>query len=197
LSLASFGVRKPVVANLIMLAIIGAGVVFGVNLRREFFPEVRPSQVQIAAPYPGAAPEEVEEALAQKIEDAIEDVDAVVEVNSTVSEGLASILVEFEDGIDIDVGGRRRSSARSTRCRICPTTRTGSSVSKFEPNLPAIILNLSSATRPERELKKAAIREIRDDLRSLDGMGDLQLGGVRRDEIAVEVRRRLRASSTG
>ena len=39
----------------------------------------------------------------------------------------------------------------------------------------------------EKALKEAA-REIRDDLRSLPGMGDISLGGVRTDEISVEVR---------
>ncbi|MCA9298349.1 MAG: efflux RND transporter permease subunit, partial [Phycisphaerales bacterium] len=67
---ASFGVRSPVVANLIMFAIIGAGLIFGVGLRREFFPEIRPNLITVVAPYPGAAPREVERSLGVKIEDA-------------------------------------------------------------------------------------------------------------------------------
>ena len=47
MSLAAFGVRKPVVANLVMFAIIGAGLIFGLSLRKEFFPEVSPSQVLV------------------------------------------------------------------------------------------------------------------------------------------------------
>lgn len=71
MSLAAFGVRKPVVANLVMFAIIGAGIVFGLSLRREFFPESEARQISITAPYPGAAPDEVEQTLAVKIEDAV------------------------------------------------------------------------------------------------------------------------------
>ena len=66
MGLPAFGVRKPVVANLVMFAIIGAGLIFGIGLRREFFPEVDPTQVIIGAPYPGAAPDEVERALARE-----------------------------------------------------------------------------------------------------------------------------------
>ena len=77
MSLAAFGVRKPVVANLVMFAIIGAGIVFGLSLRREFFPESEARQISITAPYPGAAPDEVEQTLAVKIEDAVADLDDI------------------------------------------------------------------------------------------------------------------------
>ena len=40
MSLARFGVRNPVVANLVLCGIIGGGFLFGITLRREFFPEV-------------------------------------------------------------------------------------------------------------------------------------------------------------
>ena len=78
MSLASFGVKNPVVANLVMFTIMGAGVIFGLTLVREFFPETRPNLVSISAPYPGAAPDEVEDALTIKIEDAVEDISDVV-----------------------------------------------------------------------------------------------------------------------
>ena len=102
MSIPSFGVRRPVVANLVMFAIIGAGLIFGVGLRREFFPEIRPNQVLITAPYPGASPDEVEDALAIKIEDQIADLTDIMEITTTVREGLATVIVEYEDGSDID-----------------------------------------------------------------------------------------------
>ncbi|HKK53138.1 MAG TPA: efflux RND transporter permease subunit, partial [Myxococcota bacterium] len=80
MSLARFGVRKPVVANLVMFALIGAGLIFGLQLRREFFPYVESRIVTVTAPYPGAAPEEVEDALATKIEDAVADLTGVKEI---------------------------------------------------------------------------------------------------------------------
>ncbi|TVQ63374.1 MAG: efflux RND transporter permease subunit [Phycisphaerales bacterium] len=185
MSLASFGVRKPVVANLIMLAIIGAGIIFGLNLRREFFPEVRPNEVMITAIYPGAAPEEVERALAVKIEDAVADLSDVVEVNTTVSEGVATVRVEFAPGINADVAVAE-VQREVDGLQDLPEDADRIRVRKFEPNLPVIILSIFGDA-PEREMKDA-IRRIRDDLLTLPGMGDLLLSGVRRDEIVVEVR---------
>jgi len=184
-SLASFGVRRPVVANMVMFALLGAGLVFGAGLTREFFPEVRPNLVIVSAPYPGAAPDEVEDALAIKIEDRLADLSDVVEINSTVSEGSASVTVEYEDGIDIDAAVaevKREVDA----LQDLPEGSDRIVVQALEPNLPAIVVSIYGDEN-ERDLKDA-IRDVRDDLRTLPGMGDVSIDGIRTDEISVEVR---------
>ena len=185
MGLPEFGVKKPVVANLMMLALVGAGLLFGVGLRREFFPEVRPNQVLVTAPYPGATPDEVEKALATKIEDRIADLRDLEEINSTVSTGAASIVIEFEEGKDIDAAVadvKREIDA----LQDLPEQSERIVVSKFEPNLPAIVVALFGDS--SESVMKEAIRKIRDDLRILPGMGEIALSGVRTDEIRVEVR---------
>ena len=185
MSLARFGVRKPVVANLVMFAIIGAGLVFGVGLRREFFPEINPTQVLVTAPYPGAAPEEIEDSLAVKIEDRIVDLRDVKEINTTVAEGVANVRVEFEPGINITeaVADVKREV---DSLQDLPEDAERIVVQKFEPNLPVIVLSIYGEG-DEREMKNA-IRAMRDDLKTLSGMGDIVVSGARGDEITVEVR---------
>ncbi len=183
--LAAFGVRNPVVSNLVMFTIMGAGVIFGFSLIREFFPETRPNLVAITAPYPGAAPDEVEDALTIKIEDAVEDVEDVEEITSTVGEGGTTVMVEFADGIDIDQAVQDIQTEVDA-LQDLPDAADRIVVAKMEPNLPAISLSVFGEA-DEKALKEAA-REIRDDLRTLPGMGDISLGGVRTDEVSVEVR---------
>lgn len=185
MSLARYGVRNPVVANLLMFAILGGGILFGVTLRREFFPEVDATFVSVSAPYPGAAPDEVEDALAIKIEDRLADVDGVKEISSTINEGGAGILVEFEEGTDIDEAVsdvKREIDALDD----LPESAERIIVRKIEPRLPVIIVTIYGEVN-ERALK-TAIRQVEDDLKSLKGMGDGSIGGIRRDEIRVEVR---------
>lgn len=184
MSLAAFGVRKPVVANLVMFAIIGAGVIFGLTLRREFFPESETRQISIVAPYPGASPDEVEQTLAIKIEDAVADLDDIKELTSQVSEGVASITIEFRDGVDIDeklFEVKREMDA----LQDLPEESERIVVDKFEPNLPVCVLSIYGES-DERSLKNA-IRQIRDDLERLPGMGDIVISGVRNDEVTVEI----------
>lgn len=185
-SIAEFGVRKPVVANLVMFALIFGGLIFGMGARKEFFPETRPTQVQVLAPYPGASPQEVEDSLAIKIEDRIADLDDVKEIQTTVSEGAASITVEFEEGADI------REKLFEVKREIdalqdLPEEAERITVDKFEPNLPVINLSLFGDA-PEHVMKRT-IQSIRDDLDRIPGMGQISVSGVRTDEIIVEIDR--------
>jgi len=184
-SVAAFGVRRPVVANLVMLALIGAGVIFGMGLRREFFPEVRPNQVLVRAPFPGAAPVEVEDALAVKIEDAVAELDNIEEIRTTVREGSATVTIEYEPGVAIE-DAVAEVKRKVDALQDLPEQADDITVEELEPTLPAIVATIYGDA-DERELKRAA-REIRDDLDSLRGMGDLRVGGTRTDEITVEVR---------
>lgn len=184
MSLARFGVRKPVVANLVMLTIIGAGIIFGVGLRREFFPFVESRIITITAPYPGAAPEEVEDALATKIEDRVSDLTGVKEINSVVAEGVASVTVEFNEGYPIQealLDVKREMDA----IQDLPDNVDNIVVDILEPNMPAIIVALYG-NADERTMKNFII-ETRDDLLTLPEITDIQPGGYRRDELRVEV----------
>ncbi len=184
MSLARFGVRKPVVANLVMFAIIGAGLIFGTSLRREFFPYVESRIITVVAPYPGAAPEEVEDALATKIEDKVADITSVKEINSTVSEGMASVVVEFEEGIPIQqalADVKREVDA----IQDLPDAVDNIVVDILEPNMPVIVVDLYGQA-DERTMKEFIIA-VRDDLLSLPEITDLTTSGVRADELRVEV----------
>ena len=185
MSLPAFGVRNPVIVNLVMFSIIGAGVIFGIKLRREFFPEVRPNLVMVMAPYPGASPQEIEDSLATKIEDQIADLDDIVEMNTTIAEGMCSVMIEFSEGVDIS---EKVFDVKSEMDALqdLPEESERIVVEKFEPNFPTINVSLYGDA-DEREMKEA-IRRIRDDLRSLPGMGKIDMSGVRTDEITVSVR---------
>lgn len=197
MSLARFGVQRPVVANLTMCALLLGGLVFGVGLRREFFPEISADLVTVTAPYPGASPEEVESALAVKIEDVLKDVDDIKEIRTTAAEGAAMVTVEFLPGVDIDE--RLFEIKRLVDAlQDLPDEAERITVAKIEPNLPTINLLLASTTdwtgaseevqRARKRELKDAINAIRGDLESLPGMGTLVRNGARTDEIRVRVR---------
>ncbi|MBX3360948.1 MAG: efflux RND transporter permease subunit [Phycisphaeraceae bacterium] len=171
-------------ADLVMWAVIAAGLIFGSQLTREFFPETRPNRVQVSAPYPGASPDEVENSIAKKIEDALTSLDNVKEITSTVVEGGASVVVEFEDRV------RVKEAVAEVKREIdalqdFPAEAERITVRELEPNLPVIVLSIFGDA-PEAELKHA-ILEVRDDLRSLPRMGDVLISGIRTNEIRVEV----------
>ena len=92
--------RNPVAANLLMVFLMVSGLIATTTVKEEVFPEIELDRISIQVPYLGAAPEEVEEGVVIRIEEAIQGVDGIKEIQSTASEGSASVMVELELGAD-------------------------------------------------------------------------------------------------
>ena len=90
--------RNRVVANLLMVSIIVLGLSTAFSINQEVFPEFEMDIISINVPYLGAAPEEVEDAVIVRIEEAIEGLEGVKRLTSTASEGSASVMLEVETG---------------------------------------------------------------------------------------------------
>ncbi len=95
-------VNHPTAANLVMIAFIVAGLFAAPTLQRETFPRVQPSKIEIQILNPGARTEDVEEAICQRIEDAVDGIDNVAEISCEAREGFARAVVEIVEGADLD-----------------------------------------------------------------------------------------------
>ena len=184
--LSRFAVEKPVPINLLMVAILIAGIVCAITIRREFFPEIDPEMVMITMPYPGATPSEVEDTLAIKVEDKLVDIQELDEITTTVAEGGGGIMAEIREGasptkaideIDRAIDGLRDLPEESEEIQA----------ELLEPRLPVIRLAIFGDA--DEAVMKRAIRAVKDDLRSLPGMGEITIDGVREYEVRVDVDR--------
>lgn len=92
----------PTIANLLLIAFIAVGVYSVPSMQRETFPRVEGRKVQISIAYPGARPEDIEEAVCRRVEDAVSSVDNVYEVQCEARENLALSVVEMVEGNDLD-----------------------------------------------------------------------------------------------
>ena len=97
----AFFARHPTAANLLMLFLAVLGLSALPGLQRETFPEFAPSEVQITVAYPGASAEDVEEAICQRLEDAIDGINDVEEMRCEAREGISIAVVEMSEGGDI------------------------------------------------------------------------------------------------
>jgi len=87
--------RNSVTANLLMFVILIGGLLNIGRIKQEVFPEFSLDLVNVAVPYPGASPAEVEQGIVLAIEEAVRGVDGVKKVTSTSSEGSGSVNVEL------------------------------------------------------------------------------------------------------
>ena len=92
--------RNGVAANLMMVFIVVSGIIAVTTVREEVFPEIELDRINIQVPYLGAAPEEVEEAVTIRIEEAIQGLDGIKQIQSTAAEGMGTVTVELELGAD-------------------------------------------------------------------------------------------------
>ncbi len=185
MSIVNFAVRKPVPVNLLMLVLILGGAFAGLSLRREFFPEVSPELASVSLIYPGATPEEIETSLAKKVEDKIAELDEVEKVTTTLGEGGGAILVEFRDGIrDVDKAVREVERVIDA-LRDLPEESERSTITEIEPQIPVIRMSLFGDV--DEIVLKRSMRVMRDEIKTLPGMGEVQFNGVRGYEVRVEV----------
>ncbi|MEL7535405.1 MAG: efflux RND transporter permease subunit, partial [Bacteroidota bacterium] len=82
-NLITYLIKYPIWTNVVIVLIIAAGAISVVNINKRYFPETDPNTITVTIPYPGSSPEEIEEGVITKIEDAIEGIQGIEEVNST------------------------------------------------------------------------------------------------------------------
>lgn len=175
---------NPVAANLMMLIFLAGGTISLFSMHKEEFPNIEPGIVQIQVPYLGAAPEEVEEAVCIRIEEAIEGVDGMDRVHTTAREGMCSVMVELLQDTDIttalnDIKGK--VDAIST----FPNETEKPIVSSMQFRGQTISLVVHGDT-DEATLKLIA-EEIRDDISALEGISQVAVSYARPWEISIEV----------
>ena len=95
-----FFVVHPTISNLIMILLLLFGVMFGPQLLRETFPGKDPSRVEVTVPYPGARPEDVETAICERIENALDSITGLDRQSCEAREGSARAIVRMLEGED-------------------------------------------------------------------------------------------------
>ncbi len=93
-------VNHPTAANLLMILLLLTGLLAGPSLLRETFPKAPPDEVEISVVYPGARPEDVESAICERIESALDAVTDIETHSCEAREGLARAVVRMREGAD-------------------------------------------------------------------------------------------------
>ncbi|CCN38032.1 putative Acriflavin resistance protein [Vibrio nigripulchritudo SO65] len=96
-----FFARHPTAANLLMLALLIIGLTSLPKLKRETFPEFSPPYIMAGVVYPGASPQEVEESLCVRMEDAVDGLANIEETRCEAIEGSARLILKLDERADI------------------------------------------------------------------------------------------------
>ncbi len=184
--------RNHVAANLLMVTILFTGLMsLKINIPLEIFPSFESDTISVQISLRGATPEDAELSLATRVEEAVSDLEGVEELRSRSVEGGTTVTIEVESGYD------PREMLADVKSRV-------DEIGTFPAEAEAPVIALATRKREvisaavsgnlsERELRSYA-EQVRDDLLQLDGVTQVELGGVRNYEIAIELSQdRLRA----
>jgi len=173
-----------VAANLLMMFIIVAGLISVATIRKQTTPDFELNLIQVRVPYLGAAPQEVEEGVVVKVEEAIQDILGIVEINSRADEGLGSVTIEVSRDTDINevlTDVKTRVDAIAT----FPALTEKPVIYKIEPDIPVIFVAIHGDV--DEFGRKLLAQDIRNELLSMPEISKVDFYGDRSFEISVEV----------
>lgn len=101
-SLVAFFIKKPIWANAVILLVGLFGGYSLLTMNRSFFPELDPKTILVNVMYPGASPQEMEEGVTIKIEQALRGIDGIDLINSTSAENTSMIRIVGLENADMD-----------------------------------------------------------------------------------------------
>ena len=176
--------HNSVAANLLMVLIIVSGAMSAFTVKQEVFPEFSLDRITIEVPYLGAAPEEVEQAVNIRLEEAVQGIDGIKQITSTASEGMGSLMIELELGAD------PRKVADDVKSRVdaidtFPDETEKPIVREILSRRQVIDITISGRTN-EVTLKTLA-EQVRDDLSADAAITQVEIINARPYEISIEV----------
>jgi len=177
-------VRNPVAANLLMTFLLLGGLLVGLQVKQEVFPEFDLDLVAIVAPYPGASPAEVEQGILLAIEEAVEGVDGIKRIRSSAQEGVGTVRAELLLGSDSE---RATSDIQNAIDRILTFPENAEKPTvQLAVQRQEVLTLLVHGDHDEAILHQIA-EQIRDDLSLDPDITEVELNGTRPREISIEI----------
>ena len=173
-----------VAANLMMIFIIAAGLYTVLSIKKESFPPFNFDMITVSVPYPGAGPEEVEEGIVVKIEEAIEDIEGIREYRGVAYEGTGQVNIEVRNGFEIgDVTDEVKLAVDGIN--TFPLDAERPIIGKQEFTKGALVVQLSGDLG--EATMKSLSEDIREEILALSEVSSVELWGSRPYEISIEI----------
>jgi len=176
--------KNHVAANLLMLFIIVAGLISIATIRKQTTPDFELNTIQVRVEYLGAAPQEVEEGVVIKVEEAIQDVKGIVKINGRAREGMGTVTAEVSSSADIN------EVLSEVKTRVDAISTFPGLTEKpviYKQEIPIHVVFVAIHGALDDFSRKDISQEVREDLMRLPAVSNVQLLGDRAYEISIEV----------
>jgi HAE1 family hydrophobic/amphiphilic exporter-1 len=183
--LAALSVKRPVFASVLILSLTVVGIFSFSKLGVDRFPKVDIPTVVVTTVQPGAAPEQIETEITDKIEEAVNTISGIDELRSVSSEGISQVIIGFLLDKDTDVGAQEVRDKVNGVLPLLPKTIQQPRVDKFDPDAAPVLSLALSSEKPIRDVTEYADKVLRRQLESVNGVGQVLVLGGRQRQINV------------
>ncbi|MBS0013134.1 MAG: efflux RND transporter permease subunit [Desulfobacterales bacterium] len=188
MQLTATTLKRPVAAVVLTIAIVITGLFSFTQLEVDYLPEVTYPMIKIHIWWQGATPEEIETEIAEPIEEVLATVDNLDYLESSSIEGMYTLLVNFEYGVDVEVAYQDVITAMGRVSRRLPKSMDPPVIIKADPSqLPVMQMTVSSDQHDLVWLREWADNWLSDRLITVPGTAGVEIVGGLEREIRVHL----------
>jgi multidrug efflux pump subunit AcrB len=184
----NFFLEKRQFSYVLIGALVLAGLYVVIQIPKENTPSIDIPNGIVVVALPGAAPEDMETLVTDKLEDQISNLSNIDTVTSNSSDGVATINVQFDANADLNQSIQDLRDATAKAAGDLPADATTPTVSKINFNDQPIIVVSIAGDLPQIELSKLG-ETLSDDLGNIHGVSRVDVTGVPDREVDVIVRK--------
>lgn len=185
--LAEICVRRPVFATMLILSLTVVGLFSYQSLGVDLFPKIDLPTITVTVVNPGASPQEIETEITDKVEGAVNTISGIDELRSTSVEGVSQVFITFLLEKNPDIAAQEVRNKIDLIVNDLPVTAEQPMVQKLDTDAAPVVRIAVSAPRSLREVTDVADKKIKQQIESINGVGNVQIIGGRNREIQIWV----------
>jgi len=187
MKIADISIKRPSIVIVVFTALSLLGILSYLSLNYELLPKFSPGVVSISTVYPGASPNEVENTVTKKLEDAVGSMENVKKVDATSFESLSVVIITLTSGADVDLALNDAQRKVNAILADLPDDAKAPTLAKFSlDDLPIITMSATS-NMPEAEFFDLVDKRIQPIISRVEGVANVSLIGGQEREIQVNL----------
>ena len=172
---------------MLILSLTVVGLFSYNSLGVDLFPKIDLPTITVTVVNPGASPQEIETEITDKVEGAVNTISGIDELRSTSVEGVSQVFITFLLEKSPDVAAQEVRNKVDLIVNDLPVTAEQPIVQKLDTDAAPVVRIAVSAPRSLREVTDVADKKIKQQIESINGVGDVQIIGGRTREIEIWV----------
>ena len=183
-----FSVEKAVTVLMVVVAVVIFGITSFNRLTSDLFPDINIPYAVVVTTYPGAAPEEVESEVSIPLEQAFQTTTNVTEVQTTSSENMSMVMLEFSEDTDMDSVIVELRENMNMMADSLPSESGTPMILRLNPGmLPIMNFSVSLEDADIDELSTWVDDELTPRIERIPGVASLNVSGAAENEIRVSL----------